>query len=175
MEIWKDIQGFEGVYQVSNKGNVRSLERVVMRRNQKPMRIKERILKTCSNSHGYETAVFQNGPRTKPIAMHRLVAIAFLPLVDGKEYVNHIDGNKQNNHISNLEWVTRSENMKHAFAIGLLSHVGEKHNQSKLSESQVLEIRKMRGEKTAAEICKTHDVKRSAIYHIWNRRAWKHL
>lgn len=119
-EIWKDIQGHEGYYQVSNKGRVMSLERKVKIRNgyrtvfnkvRKPFKTKEGYFQIC---------IYENN-NYKPYLIHRLVAQAFIPNPDNKPHVNHIDGDKTNNNSWNLEWVTTSENNKHAFETGLSS------------------------------------------------------
>jgi hypothetical protein len=116
-EIWKDIEGYEGKYQVSNLGRVKSLQRKVWNRytwHDLP----ERILKP-KKGYCYAVVTLCNGNgKTKNHYVHRLVAYAFLYNV--KEQVNHIDGNKLNNHLDNLEWVSQSENMKHAHNTGLL-------------------------------------------------------
>lgn len=102
---WSKIDGFDE-YSVSNDGLVR---------NDYSNHIKEQRL----NRYGYPiTSIYKEGKAyTKPI--HRLVAEAFINNPEDKEQVNHIDGNKKNNNVDNLEWVTRSENMKHAYATGL--------------------------------------------------------
>lgn len=106
MEHWKDIAGYEGLYQVSDIGNIRSSRT-------------GKMMKLCVNSrNGYVYCVLSNKQKRKNCRVHRLVASAFLGVRDGLQ-VNHIDGDKANNKLSNLEWVTRSENMKHAFATGL--------------------------------------------------------
>ena len=107
-EIWKDIKGFEGRYQVSNFGNVRTL-------NWKHSG-KIRLMSPDHTPNGYLTMVFRlggAGSKQKHPLVHRLVAQAFIPNPENKPYVNHIDGNKLNNRIDNLEWVTRAENEKH--------------------------------------------------------------
>ena len=136
-EIWKDIdfiKGFEGLYQVSNKGRVKSLGRLVNYPNSKWGTLAggvfrpERILKpkhkryvglTLSNK---TTKIYPN--------VHRLVALAFIPNSLNKPCVNHIDGNGLNNCVENLEWVTWEENTKHAYENGLAKPIYGKDNHS---------------------------------------------
>ena len=109
-EIWKDIAGFEGRYQVSNKGNVKSLRY----RGHNG----ESLLKLSKHHTGYLIVILGKEP-AKVCLVHQLVAKAFIPLVEGKNFVNHIDGDKHNNCVSNLEWVTTQENITHAIKTGL--------------------------------------------------------
>ena len=104
-EIWKDIEGYEGLYRVSNLGNIKSVRNSI-------------ILKGKDNGYGYMQVVLYNGKRKK-LYTHRLVAKAFIFNFDNKTEVNHIDGNKKNNEVSNLEWCTHSENIIHADKNGL--------------------------------------------------------
>jgi hypothetical protein len=174
MEIWKDISEKPN-YQISNKGRVKSKHRVITRSNGAKQTVKERIIKTYFDSNGYERAVLQHGKKTKQFAVHRLVAMAFIENKEGKPFVNHIDGNKTNNTLSNLEWVTKSENERHAFMIGLKCLKGENHNQSKLTEAQVREIRSKKGVNTYEALAKEYGVTKSAISSILNNRTWNHL
>lgn len=118
-EIWKDIKNCKG-YQVSNKSKVKVLSKKVKTgiKNQTYVTRKEKILKPYIAHGYYQVNLWING-KYKHYQVHRLVAEAFIPNPENKPQVNHIDGNKLNNDISNLEWVTRSENMKHAFKNGL--------------------------------------------------------
>ena len=104
-EIWKDIEGYEGLYQVSNLGRIKRLKGVGCR--------KERVLKS-SPVKGYSSVALWSYCKFKAISIHRAVALAFIPNPDNKEEVNHIDGIKTNNRVDNLEWNTRKENIKHA-------------------------------------------------------------
>lgn len=112
-EVWRGILGYEGMYQVSNLGNVKSLERYIPC-NRGMRLVTERILKQKVNKYGYSQVVMSKGNKMVLKNVHRLVAEAFIPNTENKEQVNHIDGCKHNNVVSNLEWVTRSENSQHA-------------------------------------------------------------
>lgn len=110
MEVWKDIKGYEGRYQVSNKGRVKGLpinDKFCKRQN-------EVILKTFLCGSGYQEIILTNNGQRKPKLIHRLVAEHFVDNPEGKAEVNHKDGNKLNNASNNLEWVTSSENQLHA-------------------------------------------------------------
>ena len=108
-KIWKDIDGFEGLYQISNYGEVKSLNRVEKSGNGYRLR-KERILKQhMSNSRHLSVVLCKNG-KTYPRIVHRLVANAFIPNPEGKPVVDHIDTDPQNNRVDNLRWVTTQEN-----------------------------------------------------------------
>ena len=132
-EVWKDIEGYEGLYQVSTCGNVKSLPKV--RRNGTGTYIqKERLLKPSNTSTGYKKVELYKDGKRKSFKVHRLVAIAFIPNPDNKPEVNHIDGNKINNNIDNLEWVTSSENTIHAY------ETGSSPNKKELDEIRIIEL-----------------------------------
>ena len=115
MEIWKDIKGFEGYYQVSNYGNIKSLTRFDGIRERKGQEIKQSL-----KYNGYLQVGLRKNSKRKFFSVHRLVAIHFLDNPENKPQVNHIDCNKQNNHFSNLEWTTSKENLTHARTNGLI-------------------------------------------------------
>jgi len=101
-EIWKDIEGFENYYQISNLGRVKSF------RKRKPS-----ILIATPNNYGYSVVSLHKQSKRSPKQVHRMVMEAFSTNPENKPQVNHIDENKTNNNVQNLEWVTRSENMMH--------------------------------------------------------------
>ena len=110
-EVWKDISGFEGYYQVSDKGRVRSLDRKVWNANNNTFNsIKGRTLKP-GNVNGYKLVVLNKGGKRTSVKVHRLVAEAFIPNPKRLEYVNHKDENKSNNRLGNLEWCTAKYNV----------------------------------------------------------------
>ncbi len=109
MEIFKDIKGYEGIYQVSNMGNVKSLKRVIMRSDNRPRTIPEKI-KVATEDHGYKkVGLHDKDGNSKTYTIHRLVMKTFVHESD--LYVDHIDGNKANNRLDNLRYVTNSENL----------------------------------------------------------------
>jgi hypothetical protein len=114
-ETFKDIKGYEGVYQISNFGRVKSLRREFVNSRGQHRILEESFLKESPHKGGYVKVGLTVDGKTKTFNVHRLVASAFCEKKIGNVEVNHIDGNKKNNHYSNLEWVTRSENTKHAF------------------------------------------------------------
>lgn len=134
MEIFKDVIGYEGKYFVSNLGNIKS--------SPKTHRRKEIILKTMPLKGGYLTVDLCKDKLVTKTLVHRIVANAFIPNPENKPQVNHINGNKQDNRVENLEWVTHSENQLHSIKIGIRTTKGEKNSQSKLRSEQVLEILK---------------------------------
>lgn len=117
-EIWKDIEDYEGLYQVSNLGRVKSLERY-QQNHSKFQKIEEKMKSIHTKSNGYQFVQLYKDNRMKNIYVHKLVAQAFIPNIDNKPEVNHIDGNKLNNSVKNLEWVTSNENNKHKWSTGL--------------------------------------------------------
>ena len=116
VEVWKDIAGYEGLYQVSNYGRVLSIN--FGKRSQK-LSGKQRVLKASKSSSGYFHVQLYKDKKSSTKLVHVLVASAFLPKPNGDREVNHIDGNKANNYAYNLEWVTKSENARHASMLGL--------------------------------------------------------
>lgn len=139
-ETWKDVAGYEGIYQISNTGKVKSCARNVYQDGRLKYKKPEKILKGYKLSCGYMMVDLRVNCNRERKTIHRLVAEAYLPNKENKPMVNHIDGDKLNNSVENLEWVTGSENVIHALDMGL-SPVGEKVKQSKLTAEQVKYIK----------------------------------
>ena len=136
-----------------------------------------RILSRRHNQKGYPLVRLSSNGKIKSIAVHRIVAVSFIPNPNLGTQVNHIDGNKENSHVSNLEWCTQSENMIHAYSHGLkVQYKGQRHGRAKLKDVDVLEIRKLRDEGlTHAAIGRKFNVSKSNIEFIVKRETWKHI
>jgi hypothetical protein len=184
-EIWRDVEGYKGYYQVSNLGNVRSLERTITTKRGYEFKCKAKTLQP-TKARGYQTLRLRKNQKYKSFLVHRLVAIAFLPNPEGKKEVNHIDGNKENNRLDNLEWATHQENLIHAYANGLTKGPnvngkmnGEGNGQAKLTEERVKFIRENAtlngGDFPASKLAKMFNVAPRTVYDAIYVRRWKYL
>lgn len=150
-EIWKDIENFEGYYQVSDKGRVRSLDRIIKgNRNSSYVR-KGQLLSPIFNSEGYLSVNLTKEHQQKGMRINRLVAQAFIENPNNLPEVNHKDFNKQNNFVNNLEWMTTKENSQHFFSSKIsevrnkkLRH--ENNPRSRVNWNDAKLIRKLREE-----------------------------
>lgn len=130
-EIWKDIKGFEGLYQVSNFGRIKNLDKIVIGKLPNGQLInkiyKEKIKLIKNNKKGYLRVGLTDGNYIRnAYQIHRLVAETFIINPENKKEVNHINGIKTDNHVENLEWVTRYENITHAIKTGLYDNKNKK-------------------------------------------------
>lgn len=169
-EQWKDVEGYEGIYQMSSLGRVRSFHQDVT---------VGRILEPYKAGRGYLQVTLCRDEERKRVYVHRLVAFAFLgPAPSPDHEINHKNGNKQDNRVENLEWVTAAYNTRHAIrALGVEHAVGEKAGAAKITEQDVKEIRKLykTGEHTQAELGEMFGITQSAIHLIICRKNWKHV
>lgn len=180
-ENWKEVKGFPD-YLISNNGRLWSKTKIVSRPKGKYLK-KGKIMKLHDDTRGYLTANLINGNVRKNYKIHRLVAENFIENPEEKREVNHINGIKDDNRVSNLEWVTSKENKKHAWNIGLykkqngLKFSGEKNGFSKLNDQTVKEIRRIykSGGISQKELGIKYNTSQTQIFYIVNRITWKHV
>jgi len=166
-EQWKNIEGYDGIFQVSNLGRVRRTY------NHKHKKRLNYIFTQGIGNTGYSQVGINYKGISRRVSVHRLVAQTFIENPDNLPIVNHKDFNKQNNSAENLEWTTQSENCKHAIRHGRMpNNRGEKHGMSKLTQKQVLEIRKRSKTETGYSLAKEFGVNDQTIYDIIKRRRW---
>lgn len=177
MPLWRDIPGYDGRYQVSPDGQVRSAGgtfTVPGRWGTMTQNVKPAILKLASyRGIGYEAVCLRrpnNGKRHARHLVHRLVAEAFVPNPQGLPQVNHIDGDRRNNKASNLEWVTASQNQIHRARVLKLGSRGEAHPNAKLTYEDVVQIRT--SSETGPELARRYGVTKQNIYYIKRCKTW---
>jgi hypothetical protein len=176
-EIFKDIKGYEGLYQISDKGRVKSLARKVNHPHSGFQTLKEKILKSGKNSRGYLVVILCENKIRKTSMVHRLVATTFLRNFGDKKTINHKNGVKTDNHLGNLEFVTQKENVQHSYNMGLSNNRGEKSCLSKLTEKEVLQIRDLRGcgRFSQREVAEFYNCVESTVNAVVNRKSWRHI
>lgn len=182
--IWLDIPGYEGLYQASDKGQIRSLDRNIIRTNRwgnpSVFSLKGRLVRPWTNKKGYVYICLGAG-KTNKKELHYWIATTFIgPRPFATAEVNHKNGIKNDNRISNLEWVTRQQNVRHSFDFGF-NHKGSKHGIAKLNESQVLEIKQIlksknkRAKPYYKDIATQFNVDRKTIESIAKGNTWGHI
>src|SRR3990167_8250738 len=172
-EIWKDIPGYEGTYQASSLGRIRSLPRVIDGGLGRVTHRKGCVLRPATERLGYLRLSLKNEGTARSWLVHRLIAITFLgqPMVDRKE-INHKDSDKKNNSIENLEWCSRSYNIKHSFDNGTQGgrgfKLGEGHPHSKLTNSNIRSIRSLYNKKIIMiqDIARRFNIDRATVHAI---------
>lgn len=160
--IWKQIDDLQ--YEVNQFGDVRHIKT-------------QKIRKIGIAPQGYKRFDYwrKDGSR-KNMSCHRAVANAFVPLVEGKHYVNHIDSNRANNYYKNLEWCTTSENVKHGYKSGLAIPINGEHNgRHKLTQNQIINIRHAKGAVSQTLLAKLYNIDQSHVSYILNRKYWRHI
>lgn len=161
-EIWKDIEDFEGLYQISNFGRVKALSKIVNYIDGRNRYYDEKILKPRMNK-GYEGVHLHSSEKSKEVSVHRLVCLAFLPNPENKPCINHKDSDRSNNHISNLEWVTHKENTQHAIKVKRMHpNAPEINNELRNEIINLYFNEKMSGKM----IAKKFNLKHGMIYNI---------
>jgi hypothetical protein len=166
VEIWKDIPNYSGEYRISSLGNVVSLPRKGTSKTPK-------MLIRKNDTSGYPAVCLCHGGRKSRKAVHRILAEVFIPNPNDKPEVNHIDGNKCNYALDNLEWVTKKENIQHAVSTGLHAS-GERNGSAKLTKEKAIDIRKLYASTkfTYKNLATLFCVSVSTIKDTVNRRYW---
>lgn len=159
MELWKRIPGTS--YEVSNTGQIKTLDRVVKCGKRIKLHIVERVMSTRIHN-GYVYIGLRIDGKTVSRPVHRLVASAFLPNPNNYRCVNHKDGNKQNNNVDNLEWCNHTQNITHAYRTGLKVAKGVR----KLTVEQAAEIRELAKTKMGTEIARIYGVSKATVNKI---------
>jgi len=172
-EIWMPIAELEN-HQVSNLGRVKLMPRYLNCRNNYKRLTRERIRKLLVTDYKY--LVIQSGAKFKHYAVHRLVAKAFLPNPDNLPCVNHLDGDKHNANVLNLEWCTYKQNTQHALETGLIKRDGSHNGKRKLNEEDVRDIRMFaKAGLKAKDIVKVYPIKLAAMTNVINRVTWRFM
>lgn len=168
-EVWVQSRAF---YEISSLGRVRTLARSVVYSNGKIYSYASKTLVTSLHKLGYRYVTIKTEVGWKKIFVHRLVAEGFLPPQEDKPFVNHIDGDKQNNKLLNLEWVSKSENQLHSTKV-LKKNMRAKHSHAKLTEDNVVEIRRLLDKKSSLKnIAALYTVSISCVSSIKTGRTW---
>lgn len=183
-EEWKPCPGYHGYYEVSNLGRVKTAA-IFIRHDgnwaEEGGYVKKlKIRNQQTNRYGYKTIKLCKLGNCTQARVHRLVAQAFIPGGSPTHQVNHIDGDKTNNRVDNLEWVSAKENMEHAWRTGLVNSdhtVGSKHHNALLDEAKVVKIRQLyqKGGITHQELADMYGVKIGTIKDLLSFRTWKHI
>ena len=170
-ELWVDIVNYEGLYQVSNLGRVRSLDRVIKRSNGSNLTLKGRVRKLSDDTRGYLAVRLSNKDGGSNKKVHKLVLSMFSTKLCEDYQINHINGVKYDNRLKNLEWCTASENSQHAHDAFLKTPTSKK-----LTNYEVVAIKKLLRLKTSIrEIADLFKMSISTIYDIKNKKSWKHI
>lgn len=175
-EIWKAIPGFEGLYEASSLGRIRSLDRLVIRADGRTRQQRGRVLKQTPMSGYLMVSLSVSAVKTVDL-VHRLVASAFCEKPDGCVVINHIDADKTNNVPANLEWTTSKQNTAHAVSLGLMNTpIGSRKGQAKLTEPDVEQIiRRLHAREMQKDIANDYGVAHPIIANINLGKAWRHV
>jgi len=175
-EVWVDIKGYEGVYMVSTRGRIKSLDRIVMSRG-RAMPRKGRILRPNIYKNGYLWVLLTKDKNPLQFFVHRIVATHLIDNPNNLPFVNHIDWDKTNNDTLNLEWCTPKQNVHHALNNGLLECMqGENYHSAALTNKQAIEIRDgyNKGDNIYS-IAAKYDVHSTTIRRVIQRKTFKNI
>jgi hypothetical protein len=174
METWKAIEGYEGFYEVSDQGRVRSLDRTIVNGRGISRRYRGCILKAMPNTNGYPTVFLSKGSHKDTRRIHQLVAVAFVgPIPQGHE-VCHRDDVKTHNVPTNLVYQTHSKNMEDRCENGGTAR-GVRNGLAKLTDDDVRTIRSLRGVKSQREIGKMFGVSHTVVWQAQTGKCWSHV
>lgn len=175
-EQWKNIEGFEELYQVSSKGRIRSCNRKTIGKDNLLYSYIGKVMSFSIHGKGYMQIQLRKEGGVKTFKVHRLVAKAFIPNSLNLPQVNHLDGDKSNNNDWNLEWSTAKNNIIHSLVVLKKKRAcGEKCFLSKLKKIDVLQIRKKVNSTSRKKLATQYNVSTKTIGHIVNQKTWKHL
>lgn len=172
LEQWRPVVGYEGLYEVSSHGRVRSVTRIVLRRNGNPQTVKGMPRKPVCNTYGYFAVVLSSPQKRETKSIHVLVLSAFVGPANGL-HCRHLDGNKLNNHLSNLAYGTRKENEADKLRHGRRPH-GELNGQSRLTSDNVRFIRE-HPEMSGSKLASLFNVHPGTIGYVRRGETWRHV
>lgn len=138
-EKWRPIKNYEGFYEVSSEGRIKSCGRVVMRKNGRTLYVKEKILKPVIGKYGRKSYTLSKDGVSTTVRGYRIVAETFIPNPNNYLEINHIDGDNLNDRVENLEWISTAANMQHAKALGLFNTYHKRKNNI-LKEKKVMSM-----------------------------------
>jgi predicted XRE-type DNA-binding protein len=161
--MWHKLKEYP-MYEISANGEIRHIK-------------SKRLKKTRINDFGYLVVSINQLAKPKMRRVHNLLAQAFIDNPNNYTHINHIDGNKLNNKLSNLEWCNILQNNQHAFKLGLIDNTGEKNGMSKLTKEKVIEIKKLlkSGDLSQYKIANLFNVSRSCVLKIHLCKTWNHV
>jgi hypothetical protein len=172
-EIWLPIKGYEGLYECSSLGRIKSLPRIASNNQPFPGGIRKQFIDPRPG-YGYLNVGLNINGKKRSKCVHRIIAIAFLGLPSMSLDVNHINGIKTDNRIENLEWLSRSENIKHSFKLGLSKIHGMYSRNKKLNTEKVAEIRQkyLPRKYSFRMLGREYGVSEATIRQIVNMESW---
>lgn len=174
MEVFKEVKDYEGIYFVSNLGNVKSVDHYINNKHSSKSLKKGRVLKKFESVKGYLQTSLSKETKRFNTGIHRVVAIAFIPNPENKPQVNHINGIKTDNRVENLEWCTNKENQIHAVKTGLCNpNYGDKHHNSKLTNEDAKNARVLfKTGVSNIELSKNYNISATAMSNILKNKTY---